>query len=59
MIKIDKIEIVNYRSCIKTTVDVQDDLTTLIGVNGDRKSNILNSLLLMGSVIHRDLFNEN
>lgn len=50
MIKIQKIEIANYRSCINTSIDVQDDLTTLIGVNGVGKSNILNSLQLLKKI---------
>lgn len=58
MIKINKIEIVNYRSCIKTTIDVQDDLTTLIGINGVGKSNILNSLLLLKKINRNRFFHQ-
>lgn len=50
MIKINNIEINNYRSCIKTKFDVHPNLTTLIGINGSGKSNILNSLQLLKSV---------
>jgi len=58
MIKISKIEIVNYRSCIKTTIDVQDNLTTLIGINGVGKSNILNSLLLLKKINRNRFFHQ-
>ncbi|OFX70916.1 MAG: hypothetical protein A2X12_10235 [Bacteroidetes bacterium GWE2_29_8] len=50
MIKINNIEINNYRSCIKTKFDVHPNLTTLIGINGSGKSNILNSLQLLKRV---------
>jgi len=58
MIKVNKIEIDNYRSCSKTTVDVQDDLTTLIGINGVGKSNILNSLLLLKKINRNRFFHQ-
>jgi len=58
MIKISKIEIVNYRSCIKTSIDVQDNLTTLIGINGVGKSNILNSLLLLKKINRNRFFHQ-
>ena len=45
--RIKDVEILNYRSCIKTKFDLQDDLTALIGINGVGKSNILNSLQLL------------
>lgn len=44
--KINEIEISNYRSCIKTKVDLKENLTALIGINGVGKSNILNALQL-------------
>jgi AAA15 family ATPase/GTPase len=47
MIKINNFEIINYRSCIRTKVDISSNLTTLIGANGVGKSNILNSLQLL------------
>jgi len=47
MMKLKEVEISNYRSCIKTKLDMHDNLTTLIGVNGVGKSNILNSLQLL------------
>lgn len=50
MITINKIEIFNYRSCIKTKVEILTPLTTLIGVNGVGKSNILNSIQLLKKI---------
>jgi AAA15 family ATPase/GTPase len=40
-------EIQNYRSCKKTSVMLNKNLSALIGVNGSGKSNFLNSLLLL------------
>lgn len=45
--KIKEAEILNYRSCIKTKFELQNNLTALIGINGVGKSNILNALLLL------------
>jgi predicted ATP-dependent endonuclease of OLD family len=58
MIKIHKIEINNYRSCLNTSIDVQDDLTTLIGINGVGKSNILNSLQLLKKINRNRFFHQ-
>lgn len=58
MIKIKKIEIINYRSCIDTSIDVQEDLTTLIGINGVGKSNILNSLQLLKRINRNRYFHQ-
>lgn len=45
--RIKEIEINNYRSCVKTKFELQDNLTALIGINGVGKSNILNALQLL------------
>ena len=58
MIKIKKIEIINYRSCYDTVIDVQEDLTTLIGINGVGKSNILNSLHLLKKINRNRYFHQ-
>jgi len=58
MIKIRKIEIGNYRSCIKTKIDITTDLTTLIGVNGVGKSNILNSIQLLKRINRNRYFHQ-
>lgn len=58
MIKINELEIFNYRSCIKTKVEVETSLTTLIGVNGVGKSNILNSIQLLKKINRNRYFHQ-
>lgn len=58
MIKIKKIDIFNYRSCIKTRIEIETDLTTLIGVNGVGKSNILNSIQLLKRINRNRYFHQ-
>lgn len=48
--KINKLEINNYRSCISTKLDFVENLTTLIGINGAGKSNILLALNLFATI---------
>jgi predicted ATP-dependent endonuclease of OLD family len=48
--KIKKFEVINYRSCKKTIVLMQESLTGLIGINGAGKSNILNAILLLKKI---------
>ncbi len=50
-IKIKSISIKNYRSCIKSLISIDNDLTCLIGINGSGKTNILNSILLLKKII--------
>lgn len=45
--KLKYFSINSYRSCIKTKFPLQDELTSLIGVNGSGKSNILNAIVLL------------
>ncbi|KQR91493.1 hypothetical protein ASG01_14070 [Chryseobacterium sp. Leaf180] len=47
MIKLTKFEVSNYRSCLKTNLDLNQNLMCLIGINGAGKTNILNGLLLL------------
>jgi predicted ATP-dependent endonuclease of OLD family len=49
-VKLQKVELLNYRSCLQTKVNVSGDLTTLIGVNGAGKSNILKGIQLLGKI---------
>lgn len=58
MIKIKLIEIFNYRSCIATKIDIGTDLTTLIGINGVGKSNIMNSIQLLKRVNRNRYFHQ-
>jgi predicted ATP-dependent endonuclease of OLD family len=48
--KLKKLKIKSYRSCINTNLDIQRGLTALIGVNGTGKSNILNAVLLLKKI---------
>jgi ABC-type lipoprotein export system ATPase subunit len=44
---ITRIEISDYRSCLKCSFDLQPHLSVLIGANGSGKTNILNAVLLL------------
>ncbi|MDQ1729220.1 MAG: ATPase domain, partial [Pyrinomonadaceae bacterium] len=44
---IEKVEITNYRSCVETSLELQPDLSVLIGPNGSGKTNVLNACLLL------------
>ena len=46
-IYLSKIEIRKYRSCNKTSMQLNNNLSALIGVNGSGKSNFLNGILLL------------
>lgn len=58
MIRIRFIEILNYRSCIATKIDLGTDLTTLIGINGVGKSNIMNSIQLLKQINRNRYFHQ-
>lgn len=58
MIKIKLIEIFNYRSCIATKIDIGTNLTTLIGINGVGKSNIMNSIQLLKRINRNRYFHQ-
>ncbi len=51
--KIKSIEIKSYRSCVDTKLELNRELTTLIGVNGAGKSTLLNAVLLIKKAIAR------
>lgn len=56
MIKINEVSIYNYKSCIKTNFDINNNLSAFIGINGAGKSNILTSLLLLKEVTNRKYY---
>ncbi|WP_027383987.1 AAA family ATPase [Epilithonimonas caeni] len=56
MIKIKEVSIYNYKSCIKTSFIINNNLSAFIGVNGAGKSNILTSLLLLKNVTNRHFY---
>jgi AAA15 family ATPase/GTPase len=58
MIQIRSLEITNYRSCIKTKVEINTSLTALIGANGVGKSNILNSIQLLKRINRNRYFHQ-
>ena len=58
MIHIKYLEITNYRSCIKTKIEINTNLTTLIGINGVGKSNILNSIQLLKRINRNRFFHQ-
>jgi predicted ATP-dependent endonuclease of OLD family len=45
-----KIEINNYKSCDKTALSVNPNLTSLIGINGSGKTSILSAIKLLKSI---------
>src|SRR4051794_9707209 len=50
-IKLERIEIKGYRSCVNCAFDLQNDLSVLIGPNGSGKTNILRSLTLLKELL--------
>jgi len=44
---ITRLEISNYRSCLKCSFDLQPNLSVLIGPNSSGKTNIMNAVLLL------------
>ena len=44
---IEKIELKNYRSCQRTAIELDPQLSTLIGINGSGKTNLLHGILLL------------
>jgi len=49
-VRIKKLEIKNYRSCINTTFEPKGGLSSLIGPNGSGKTTILNAIQLLNSL---------
>lgn len=50
MIRLTAANIVNFRSCINTRLEMHDTLTALIGINGVGKTNILTTLIILGKL---------
>jgi predicted ATP-dependent endonuclease of OLD family len=48
--KLKSFELKSYRSCLKTNLNLNNELTGLIGINGAGKSNILNGILLLKKI---------
>ena len=56
--RLARLKISNFRSCVETVVDFSSDLTVLVGENGSGKSNIIDALRLATSsaLEHRSLW---
>ncbi len=48
---LQKVQLLNYRSCIDTTMTLQPDLSVLIGPNGSGKTNLLSGLVLLRRLV--------
>ena len=48
--KLHSFEIKSYRSCVKTTLNLHEELTGLIGINGAGKTNLLNAVQLLKKI---------
>ena len=46
-VRIKSFDVSGYRSCVHTRVDLNLELSALIGINGSGKTNVLQSLLLL------------
>ena len=57
-IRISKIEIQNYRSCLKTILEPNTNLSTLIGINASGKSNVLSAIMLLKKLNSSGRFSE-
>jgi len=55
---LSKIELQNYRSCKNTVLELKPKLTSLIGINGSGKSNLLNGILLLKKLARYSAYQE-
>lgn len=51
-IYLSRMEIRKYRSCNRTSMEFNEDLSALIGANGSGKSNFLNGVLLLKKLVN-------
>ena len=51
-----QVAIENYRSCIRTSIDLHPKLSVLIGPNGSGKTNILQAIMLLSKLAQEDRF---
>lgn len=56
--KLSRLKLSNFRSCVDTEVVFEDDLTVLVGENGSGKSNIIDAMRLgtVSALRHRSLW---
>lgn len=50
--RLSRVRLINYRSCLHTQLELDASLSTLIGVNGSGKTNILHGILLLKQLSH-------
>ena len=51
-VRLESFDVSGYRSCVRTHVDLNVDLSALIGINGSGKTNVLHSLLLLKKLVN-------
>ena len=56
--RLSKLELINFRSCENTVIELAEDLTVLVGENGSGKSNIIDAIRLSTptAIEHRSLW---
>lgn len=48
-----RVVIENYRSCLRTSIDLHPHLSVLIGPNGSGKTNILQAIMFLKKMVHQ------
>ena len=48
---LERLELSNYRSCIRTAFDLNRSLSALIGPNGAGKTNVMHGILLLRKLL--------
>jgi ABC-type lipoprotein export system ATPase subunit len=51
-----RVVIENYRSCLRTSIDLHPNLSVLIGPNGSGKTNILQAIMLLNKMAQEERF---
>jgi len=55
-LKLKRVVIQNYRSCLKTSIDLDPNLSVLIGPNGSGKTNILQAIMYLNKLAQQGNF---
>jgi recombinational DNA repair ATPase RecF len=51
-----RVAIENYRSCLRTSIDIHPNLSVLIGPNSSGKTNILQAIMLLNKMVQETRF---
>jgi ABC-type lipoprotein export system ATPase subunit len=51
-----RVVIENYRSCLRTSIDLHPNLSVLIGPNGSGKTNILQAIMFLNKMVREEPF---